>query len=173
MGAEHAVGRAPAGAPASPGAPRTPAATAWPRLDEGPSSSRSAGAAPTEHRPTDARPLESRPGAGRAPVTPTGTAPSPSGAVPVVARRRPRLPRSVLLVALGVVLVVIGALLLGTRAAAALLALELLACAVVRAVHLAPGPNALTVRSRTLDVLTLTAFAVVLAVLAAIVPGAR
>lgn len=102
------------------------------------------------------------------------SSPSPAtGAVPLVARRRPRLPRSVLLVVLGVALVVVGALLLGTRAAAGLLALQLLVCAVVRAVRPAPGPNALAVRSRALDVLTLTAFALVLGVLAAIVPSAR
>ncbi|WP_263729579.1 DUF3017 domain-containing protein [Cellulomonas sp. SG140] len=100
--------------------------------------------------------------------------PSPaSGAVPLVVRRRPRLPRSVLLVVVGVALVVVAALVLGTRAAAGLLALQLLVCAVVRAVRPAPGPNALAVRSRALDVLTLTTFALVLGVLAAIVPGAR
>lgn len=154
MGAEHAVGRAPTGAPASGGAPRTPSATAaaWPRIDAGGTSMSNPGAAAPRGGPS----------------------PSPaSGAVPLVARRRPRLPRSVLLVVVGVALVVVGALLLGTRAAAGLLALELLVCAVVRAVRPAPGPNALAVRSRALDVLTLSAFALVLGVLAAIVPSAR
>ncbi len=154
MGAEHAVGRAPTGAPTSGGAPRTPSATAstWPRIDAGGPSTSNLGA-----------------------VAPMATpSPSPaSGAVPLVVRRRPRLPRSVLLVVVGVALVVVAALVLGTRAAAGLLALQLLVCAVVRAVRPAPGPNALAVRSRALDVLTLTTFALVLGVLAAIVPGAR
>ena len=48
MGAEHAVGRAPTGAPTSGGAPRTPSAgaAAWPRIDAGGTSVSNLGAAP-------------------------------------------------------------------------------------------------------------------------------
>lgn len=153
MGAEHAVGRAPAGAPTPVGVPpeQPHGDGIWPPLESVP--------------PSPGRsPQPARSGTG---------APSPaSGAIPLAARRRPRLPRSVLLVVLGVVLVVGCALLLGTRAGAGLLATELLLCAVARAVLPAPGPNALAVRSRALDVLVLGGFAVVLGALALVLPGA-
>ena len=162
MGAEHAVGRARTGAPTSAVAPRTPGGGAgtWPRTEA---------TSPVASRPA----VASSGAASPAPSPAPAPAPAPSGATPLVARRRPRLPLSVLLVVLGVALVVVGALLLGTRAGAGLLAVQLLVCAVARAVRPAPGPNALAVRSRALDVLTLAGFAVVLGVLAAIVPGAR
>lgn len=50
------------------------------------------------------------------------------------------------------------------------LALLLLAFAVVRAVGRAPGPVALAVRSKALDVLVLAGSAVVLVVLASVLP---
>lgn len=153
MSAEHAVGRAPAGAPAPVGVPR-------------PSSSAAATGATWPAR-------EGAPPAARAGGTTAGSAAPASGAIPLAPRRRPRLPRSVLLVVLGVVLVVVCALLLGTRAGAELLTVQLLVCAVVRAVRPAPGPNALAVRSRALDVLTLAGFAVVLGALALVLPGAH
>ena len=153
MGAEHAVGRAPAGAPTPVGVPpeRPHGDAMWPPLDSTPAS----------------------PGRGPQPPRSGVSAQSPaSGAIPLAGRRRPRLPRSVLLVVLGVALVVAFALLLGTRAGAGLLAVELLVCAVARAVLPAPGPNALAVRSRALDVLVLGGFAVVLGALALVLPGA-
>lgn len=147
MGAEHAVGRAPTGVPTSVDASRAVGPSPWPAF---------------AHQHQDDPPA----GTGAPGPSPT------TGAVPVVPRRRPRLPLSVVLVVLGVALVVVCALLLGTRVGAGLLAAELLVSAVVRAVRPAPGPNALAVRSRALDVVTLTTFAVLIAVLAAVVPGA-
>ena len=62
------------------------------------------------------------------------------------------------------------ALVVGTRAGAFVLAAVVLACAVVRAVLPSPGPVALTVRAKALDVAVLVLLGAGLAVLAQLLP---
>jgi hypothetical protein len=73
-----------------------------------------------------------------------------------------------------IVLSVVVALLVGTRAGALTLAAVTAVCAVVRAVLPSPGPVAVSVRSRPFDVLVLLTFAAGIAFLAQILPdGSR
>ncbi|MBT0994422.1 DUF3017 domain-containing protein [Cellulomonas sp. DKR-3] len=73
--------------------------------------------------------------------------------------------------ATGVVLACAVALVVGTDAGAFTLAGVLAACAVVRGVRPSPGPVALSVRSKTIDVAVLGFLAALLAVLAALLPS--
>lgn len=73
--------------------------------------------------------------------------------------------------AAGVVLACAVALVVGTDAGAYTLAGVLAACAVVRGVRPSPGPVALSVRSKTIDVAVLGVLATLLAVLAALLPS--
>jgi hypothetical protein len=75
-------------------------------------------------------------------------------------------------VAGGIVLAVLVGMVSDARYGAYTLAGVLVVGAVVRAVRPEPGPAALGVRRRLVDVAVLTTLAVALAVLAAIVPGA-
>jgi hypothetical protein len=77
---------------------------------------------------------------------------------------------SLLLVALGVLLAVVVAWLAGTTAGVLTLAALLAVCAVVRGVVRGPGPAALVVRRRSVDVTTLAALALALAVLSQLLP---
>lgn len=74
-------------------------------------------------------------------------------------------------VAAGVLVSVLVALLAGTPIGALALAFLLACCAVVRAVVRGPGPSALVVRSRGVDVVALGALAVAIGVLSQIVPA--
>lgn len=77
-------------------------------------------------------------------------------------------------VAAGVTGVTAVSLLLGTQVGVWCLAALMAGCAAVRAMRPPPGPAALSVRFRTLDVVVLATFAVTLAVLGSILPaGAR
>jgi hypothetical protein len=73
----------------------------------------------------------------------------------------------------GVVLACAVALVVGTDAGAYTLAGVLAAGAVVRGVRPSPGPVALSVRSKTIDVAVLSVLAAMLAVLAALLPSAN
>lgn len=66
----------------------------------------------------------------------------------------------------GVVLAVVLAFVVGARAAALLLAAELLVCALVRAIAGTPGPYGIASRSKAFDVSFLLLGAAVMAVLA-------
>ena len=70
----------------------------------------------------------------------------------------------------GIVVATLVALVVGTRAGAFVLAAVVLACAVVRAVLPSPGPVALTVRAKALDVAVLVLLGAGLAVLAQLLP---
>ncbi len=74
-------------------------------------------------------------------------------------------------VAAGIAVAVVVGLVADARVAAYVLAGVLAAAAGIRAVRPEPGPAAIGVRRRWLDVSVLGALAVALAVLAAIVPG--
>ena len=71
----------------------------------------------------------------------------------------------------GIVVATVVALVVGTRAGAFVLAGVVLVCAVVRAVPPLPGPVALAVRAKALDVAVLTLLGAGLAVLAQILPS--
>jgi len=71
----------------------------------------------------------------------------------------------------GIVVATVVALAVGTRAGAFVLAAVALACAVVRAVLPSPGPAALAVRAKALDVAVLCTLGVGLALLAQILPS--
>ncbi|MEN0130629.1 MAG: DUF3017 domain-containing protein, partial [Brevundimonas sp.] len=71
----------------------------------------------------------------------------------------------------GVVVATVVALVVGTRAGAYTLAGVLAICAVVRAVLPHPGPIALTVRAKAIDLTVLCVLAVSIAVLAQLLPG--
>lgn len=75
-------------------------------------------------------------------------------------------------VAAGLAAVVVVGLLTGARTGSFVLAGVLVVAAIVRGVRPAPGPAALAVRRRWLDVTVLGVLALALAVLAAIVPAA-
>ncbi|WP_456787386.1 DUF3017 domain-containing protein [Cellulomonas sp. P5_C5] len=70
----------------------------------------------------------------------------------------------------GIVVATVVALVVGTRAGAFVLAGVVLVCAVVRAVLPSPGPVAITVRAKALDVAVLVLLGAGLAVLAQILP---
>ena len=71
----------------------------------------------------------------------------------------------------GVIVSMIIALAVGTRAGAYTLAAVLAACAVVRAVLPHPGPIAISVRAKAIDLAVLGLLAVSIAVLAGLLPG--
>lgn len=71
----------------------------------------------------------------------------------------------------GIVVATVVALVVGTRAGAFVLAAVALACAVVRAVLPSPGPVALSVRAKVIDVGVLVLLGVGLALLAQILPS--
>ena len=71
----------------------------------------------------------------------------------------------------GIVVATVVALAVGTRAGAFVLAAVALACAVVRAVLPSPGPVALAVRAKAIDVTVLCVLGVGLALLAQILPS--
>ena len=70
----------------------------------------------------------------------------------------------------GIVVAILVALVVGTRAGAFVLAGVALVCAVVRAVLPSPGPVAISVRAKALDVAVLVLLGAGLAVLAQILP---
>ena len=70
----------------------------------------------------------------------------------------------------GIVVAMVVALVAGTRVGALVLAGVALSGAVVRAVQPSPGPVALSVRAKALDVVVLAAFGIGLAVLAQLLP---
>jgi hypothetical protein len=70
----------------------------------------------------------------------------------------------------GIVVATVVALVVGTRAGAYVLAGVALVCAVVRAVLPSPGPVAITVRAKALDVAVLVVLGAGLAVLAQVLP---
>ena len=70
-----------------------------------------------------------------------------------------------------IVVATLVALVVGTRAGAFVLAAVALACAVVRAVLPSPGPAALAVRAKSIDVAVLCVLGVGLALLAQILPS--
>lgn len=74
-------------------------------------------------------------------------------------------------VSAGIVVVTVVALVVGTRAGVWSLAALLAVCAAVRALRPPPGPTALSVRFKALDVVVLLALAVTLALLGAILPS--
>ncbi len=71
----------------------------------------------------------------------------------------------------GIVVAMVVALVVGTRAGAVVLAVVALSGALVRAVLPSPGPVALSVRAKAIDVAVLSLFGVALAVLAQLLPG--
>jgi len=71
----------------------------------------------------------------------------------------------------GIVVATVVALAVGTRAGAFVLAAVALVCAVVRAVLPSPGPAALAVRAKSIDVAVLCVLGVGLAFLAQILPS--
>lgn len=77
---------------------------------------------------------------------------------------------SLWVIAAGVLVSVVVALLAGTPTGALVLAVLLACCAVVRAVARGPGPSALVVRNRVVDVAALGALAAAIGVLSQIVP---
>ncbi|MGY4643297.1 DUF3017 domain-containing protein [Cellulomonas sp. URHB0016] len=106
-----------------------------------------------------------------------------SGPVPVPVEEQALDPRSIARASLqasrnaslwwtsaGIVLAVVVAMLVGTRAGAFTLSAVTVACAAVRAVRPSPGPVALSVRSRPFDVLVLLTFAAGIAFLAQVLP---
>ena len=74
-------------------------------------------------------------------------------------------------VAAGVAAAVVVGIVTDARVGAYVLATVLAAAAAVRALRPSPGPAAISVRARWLDVALLSVLAVALAVLAVIVPG--
>jgi len=109
--------------------------------------------------------------------------PSPAPGAQVPAEQRPLDPRAIARASLqasrnaslwwtagGVVLAVVVSLLVGTAAGAWTLSAVLAAGAAVRGLRPSPGPVALSVRSRALDVVILAFLAVAIAVLATILP---
>jgi len=118
---------------------------------------------------------------GPTPVAPSGFATAPVAEVP--AEQRPLDPRAIARASLqasrnaslwwtagGVVLAVVVSLAVGTAAGAWTLSAVLAAGAAVRGLRPSPGPVALSVRSRALDVVILAFLAVAVAVLATILP---
>lgn len=115
------------------------------------------------------------------PDRPTPGQPPPTGPIPV--EQAPLDPRAIARASLdaarnvslwwtssGIVVSTVVALVVGTRAGAFVLAGVMLACAVVRAVLPSPGPVAITVRAKALDVAVLVLLGAGLAVLAQILP---
>ncbi len=70
-----------------------------------------------------------------------------------------------------IVVAVVVSLVVGTRAGAYTLAVALAVCAVVRVVLPQPGPVALSVRAKPIDVTVLTVLAASIAALAGLLPG--
>jgi len=82
----------------------------------------------------------------------------------------PRRNASLWWVSAGIGAAILVSLLVGTRAGSVVLAAVVLACAIVRLVVSGPGPVALSVRARWLDVSVLFALALGLAFFAAVLP---
>ena len=130
------------------------------------------------HRTADARPHATD----RVPAPPSARdLPSSTGPIPV--EQAPLDPRAIARASLdaarnvslwftssGIVLATVVALVVGTRAGALVLAGVVLVGAVVRAVLPSPGPVALTVRAKALDVAVLTLLGGGLTVLAQLLP---
>jgi len=106
-----------------------------------------------------------------------------TGGIPVPPEEQPLDPRAIARQSLeasrnaslwwtsaGVVVATAVALVVGTQAGALVLAALTATCAVIRAVLPSPGPVAISVRRKLLDVAVLGLFTVVLAALAAILP---
>ena len=137
---------------------------------------------PVRHAPAAAdRPVTPAAGHGATatpppPPTPPSTGPIPVEQVPLdpraIARASLDAARNVSLwwTSTGIVVATVVALVAGTRAGAFVLAGVVLACAVVRAVLPSPGPVALAVRAKALDVAVLVLLGAGLAVLARILP---
>jgi hypothetical protein len=123
-----------------------------------------------------------------APVVPVGPAPEnetvPAQTGPIPVEQAPLDPRAIARASLdagrnlslwwtssGILVATVVALVVGTRAGAFVLAAVALACAVVRAVLPSPGPAALAVRAKAIDVAVLSLLGVGLALLAQILPN--
>ncbi|WP_456847157.1 DUF3017 domain-containing protein [Cellulomonas sp. P5_C6] len=156
------VGAAPAPEPAATQArPVEPAEAAVP-IDAVPID-----AVPVDAAPVDAPPVE----------PPLHTGPIPVEEAPLdpraIARASLDAARNASLwwTSSGIVVATLVALVVGTRAGAFVLAAVALACAVVRGVLPSPGPVALSVRAKAIDVAVLVLLGVGLAVLAQILPN--
>lgn len=110
------------------------------------------------------------------PVDPPSTGPIPVEEAPLdpraIARASLDAARNVSLwwTSSGIVAATVVALVVGTRAGAYVLAAVALAGALVRAVLPSPGPVALTVRAKAIDVVVLVLFGLGIALLAQILP---
>ena len=133
-------------------------------------------------RATGAHPHTAEP-VRREPPVPDPPAPDQPSTGPIPVEEAPLDPRAIARASLdaarnvslwwtssGIVVATLVALVVGTRAGAFVLAGVVLACAVVRAVLPSPGPVALTVRAKALDVAVLVLLGAGLAVLAQLLP---
>ncbi|MET0789317.1 MAG: DUF3017 domain-containing protein [Cellulomonas sp.] len=115
-------------------------------------------------------------------AVPDGAVPAAAGPIPV--EQAPLDPRAIARASLdaarnaslwwtssGIVVATVVALVVGTRAGAFVLAAVALVCAAVRAVLPSPGPVALSVRAKVIDVGVLVLLGVGLALLAQILPS--
>lgn len=161
------VGAAPAPEPAASQArPVEPVEAAVP-VDAVPVDAVPVDAAPVDAAPVDAAPVEPSLHTGPIPVEEAPLDPRVIARASLDAARNASLWWS----SSGIVVATLVALVVGTRAGAFVLAAVALACAVVRGVLPSPGPVALSVRAKAIDVAVLVLLGVGLAVLAQILPN--